>query len=113
MPARNQPHERTAAEEAGAIDWEAIAASARFKELLRAKRRFIMPAMIFFIVYYFALPVLIGYARPFMEKTRARAGESRLSLRALAVFHGLDHRRALRPRARTFDRMARGRYFGR
>jgi len=24
--------------------------------------------MIFFIVYYFALPVLIGYARPFMEK---------------------------------------------
>ena len=24
--------------------------------------------MIFFVVYYFALPVLIGYARPFMEK---------------------------------------------
>ena len=24
--------------------------------------------MIFFIVYYFALPVLIGYAKPFMEK---------------------------------------------
>ncbi len=23
--------------------------------------------MIFFIVYYFALPVLIGYAKPFME----------------------------------------------
>lgn len=24
--------------------------------------------MIFFIVYYFALPVLVGYAREFMEK---------------------------------------------
>lgn len=61
-------HERTAAEEAGSINWEAIAAGPRFKELLRAKRRFIIPAMIIFIVYYFALPVLVGYARPLMEK---------------------------------------------
>ncbi|MEY2498242.1 MAG: hypothetical protein QOD12_1798 [Verrucomicrobiota bacterium] len=62
------PHERTADEEAGVIDWEGLAASAKFRALLKAKRRFIVPAMIFFIVYYFALPVLIGYARPFMEK---------------------------------------------
>jgi uncharacterized membrane protein (DUF485 family) len=62
------PHERTADEEAGAIDWESLASSDRFRNLLKAKRRFIVPAMIFFIVYYFALPVLIGYARPFMEK---------------------------------------------
>ena len=50
------PHERTADEEPDAIDWEGLAASDRFKELLKAKRRFIVPAMIFFIVYYFALP---------------------------------------------------------
>jgi uncharacterized membrane protein (DUF485 family) len=62
------PHERTADEEADGIDWERLAASERFRNLLKAKRRFIVPAMIFFIVYYFALPVLIGYARPFMEK---------------------------------------------
>ena len=62
------PHERTADEEADVIDWERLAASERFRELLKAKRRFIVPAMIFFIVYYFALPVLIGYAKPFMEK---------------------------------------------
>lgn len=62
------PHERTADEEADVIDWEKLAASERFRNLLKAKRRFIIPAMIFFIVYYFALPVLIGYARPFMEK---------------------------------------------
>jgi len=61
-------HERTAAEEAGSVNWQAIAASGRFRELLRAKRRFIVPAMIFFILYYFALPVLVGYARPLMEK---------------------------------------------
>lgn len=63
------PHERTADEEPDIVDWERFAASERFRELLRAKRRFVIPATIFFIVYYFALPVLIGYARPFMEKT--------------------------------------------
>jgi uncharacterized membrane protein (DUF485 family) len=61
-------HERTADEEVGVIDWEKLAASERFRDLLKAKRRFIVPAMIFFVVYYFALPALIGYARPFMEK---------------------------------------------
>ncbi len=62
------PHERTAAEEAGVTNWNRIASSAPFRELLRAKRRFIVPAMIFFVVYYFALPVLVGYARPLMER---------------------------------------------
>ena len=62
------PHERTAADEADVIDWAKLAGSERFRNLLKAKRRFIIPAMIFFIAYYFALPVLIGYARPFMEK---------------------------------------------
>ena len=62
------PHERTADEEAGAINWESLANSDQFRNLLKAKRRFIWPAMIFFILYYFALPVLIGYARPIMEK---------------------------------------------
>jgi uncharacterized membrane protein (DUF485 family) len=61
-------HERTADEEMDVVDWEGLAASERFRNLLRAKRRFIIPAMIFFVVYYFALPVLIGYAKPFMEK---------------------------------------------
>lgn len=62
------PHERTAAEEPGLTNWSAIAASSGFRELLRAKRRFILPAMIFFIVYYFALPVLVGYAPKLMAR---------------------------------------------
>ena len=44
-----------------APDWERMAASGAFQELLRAKRRFIVPATVFFLVYYFALPVLTGY----------------------------------------------------
>jgi uncharacterized membrane protein (DUF485 family) len=63
------PHERTADDEPDVIQWERLAASERFRALLKAKRRFIVPATIFFIVYYFALPVLIGYAPGFMAKT--------------------------------------------
>ena len=60
-------HEHTAGEDLGGGDWEKIAARADFQGLLRRKARFVVPATIFFIVYYFALPVLVGYARPFME----------------------------------------------
>jgi uncharacterized membrane protein (DUF485 family) len=45
-----------------------MASSPHFRNLLRAKRRFVVPAMVIFIVYYFALLALVGYARPFMEK---------------------------------------------
>jgi uncharacterized membrane protein (DUF485 family) len=43
-------------------DWDRLAALDEFKALLAAKRRFIVPAAVFFILYYFALPVLVGYA---------------------------------------------------
>lgn len=62
------PHERTADEERSLTNWNAIAASSGFRELVRAKRRFVVPAMIFFIVYYFALPVLVGYAPRLMSR---------------------------------------------
>jgi uncharacterized membrane protein (DUF485 family) len=61
-------HERTAAEEADTADWQTIAESNEFKELLRAKRRFIVPATIFFVLYYFALPYLVGYHTAFMQR---------------------------------------------
>ena len=35
---------------------------AEFRKLLADKRKFIIPATVFFIAYYFALPVLVGYA---------------------------------------------------
>ena len=55
-------HERTADEDVDVADWARLAALADFKALLKAKRRFIVPATVVFIVYYFALPVLVGYA---------------------------------------------------
>ena len=102
------PHERTADEEPDVIQWERLAASERFRALLKAKRRFIVPATIFFIVYYFALPVLIGYARPFMEKTVF--GPVNLAyLFALSQFFVAWIIAALYVRAAArFDRMAAG-----
>jgi uncharacterized membrane protein (DUF485 family) len=42
-------------------DWAAIERTAEFRALVRAKRAFIVPATLFFVAYYFALPALVGY----------------------------------------------------
>ena len=47
-------------------DWNRVAASDEFQDLMATKKVFIVPAFIFFLVYYFALPVLVGYAPKFM-----------------------------------------------
>jgi uncharacterized membrane protein (DUF485 family) len=47
--------------------WDKIAESTEFQDLMATKRVFIVPAFIFFVVYYFALPVLVGYAPQFMS----------------------------------------------
>ena len=60
-------HELTAEEERGGADWDMIAADADFKKLLAAKIRFILPMTIFFLVYYFALPVLVGWCPDLMK----------------------------------------------
>ena len=60
-------HELTADEDSDAADWDRVAAQPEFKELLASKRRFIVPMTVFFVVYYFALPVLVGYAPRLME----------------------------------------------
>ena len=62
------PHERTADEDVDVVDWNAIHATPEFRALLKAKRRFIIPATIFFVVYYFALPYLVGYHTEMMQQ---------------------------------------------
>ena len=42
-------------------DWAAIERTPEFRALVRAKRAFIVPATLFFVAYYFALPALVGY----------------------------------------------------
>jgi uncharacterized membrane protein (DUF485 family) len=61
-------HERTADEDVDVVNWNRIAASDGFKRLVKAKLKFIIPATIFFIVYYFALPVMVGYAPELMNR---------------------------------------------
>lgn len=50
------------------MKWKAIAADPQFRALLQARRRFIVPAVVFFIAYYFALPILVGFFPEAMER---------------------------------------------
>lgn len=59
---------RTAVPAPGAPAWSRIAASASFRHLLSAKKRFIIPATVFFLIYYFALPILSGYFPDLMSR---------------------------------------------
>jgi uncharacterized membrane protein (DUF485 family) len=61
-------HELTAAEDSNPVDWSRVTQLPEFRAMVRAKLRFIIPAVIFFVVYYFALPVLVGYAPGLMSK---------------------------------------------
>lgn len=61
-------HERTADEDRDVVDWQRLAATDEFKSLLKAKVRFVVPATIVFIVYYFSLPLLVGYAPQLMAQ---------------------------------------------
>jgi len=61
-------HERTADEDSDPFEWRRVTRMPEFQGMLKAKLRFIVPATVFFIVYYFALPVLVGYAPGFMSK---------------------------------------------
>lgn len=42
--------------------WEGLEETPEFKELVRARWRFVAPATVFFLVYYFALPLSNGLA---------------------------------------------------
>ncbi len=48
--------------------WNALAAAPEFRALVAARRRFVIPATIFFLVYYFALPVSVGFAPQVMSR---------------------------------------------
>jgi uncharacterized membrane protein (DUF485 family) len=49
-------------------DWAAIERLPEFRALVRAKRAFIVPATVFFLAYYFALPALVGYWPALMSR---------------------------------------------
>lgn len=55
-PSRDQRH----------IDWKAAEQSPEFRELIATRRRFVVPATVFFLAWYFAFILLAGYAKDFM-----------------------------------------------
>jgi uncharacterized membrane protein (DUF485 family) len=61
-------HELTATEDGDPVNWSRVTQLPEFRMMVRAKLRFIIPATLFFVVYYFALPVLVGYAPGLMSK---------------------------------------------
>ena len=48
------------------IDWMAAENSPEFQDLVKRKRSFVVPATIFFLVWYSAFILLAGYAEDFM-----------------------------------------------
>ena len=51
------------------IDWIAAERSPEFRDLIRKKRGFVLPATIFFLVWYFGFIILAGYAEDFMGES--------------------------------------------
>jgi uncharacterized membrane protein (DUF485 family) len=48
--------------------WQRVAAMNEFKLLLLAKKEFVVPAVIVFVVYYFLFLVLVGYYPEVMNR---------------------------------------------
>jgi uncharacterized membrane protein (DUF485 family) len=71
-PATPQPRDDVAGTEPVSIpdevaQWEGLERTEEFKQLTHARRRFVLPATIFFLVYYFLLPLGNGLAPDFMR----------------------------------------------
>jgi uncharacterized membrane protein (DUF485 family) len=50
-------------------DWEGIERSEEFRELVTRRRRFVVPATIFFLAFYMGFILLAGYAPDFMGES--------------------------------------------
>lgn len=51
------------------VDWEAVERSPEFQELITTRRRFVLPATIFFLSWYVGFILLAGYAPDFMARS--------------------------------------------
>jgi uncharacterized membrane protein (DUF485 family) len=48
------------------VDWEAIERSPEFQELVRRRRRFVIPCTVFFLSWFMGFMILTAYAQDFM-----------------------------------------------
>jgi len=51
------------------IDWQAVERTPEFQELVTRRRRWVVPATIFFLAWYLGFIVLAGYAPGFMGES--------------------------------------------
>jgi len=51
------------------IDWIAAEQSPEFRDLIKKRRRFVLPATVFFLAWYFGFIILAGYAEDFMGES--------------------------------------------
>ena len=51
------------------VDWEGIERSEEFRELVKRRRSFVVPATIFFLAYYMTFIIVCGYAPDFMGES--------------------------------------------
>jgi uncharacterized membrane protein (DUF485 family) len=49
-------------------DWEELERSPEFRELVATRRRFVVPALVVFVVWFGGFLVLTAYARGFMAR---------------------------------------------
>lgn len=91
-----------------AIDWVAAERSPEFRELIKRKRAFVVPATIFFLAWYFGFIILAGYAPDFMGEEFIADGMTvgyALALTQFLMTWGLGWL-YLRRAARVFDPLA-------
>ena len=60
---------RTPESELHDVDWEAVEQTPEFQELVKSRRRFVIPATIFFLLWYLGFIALAGYAEDFMAES--------------------------------------------
>ena len=89
VPAKPALHEEVARPEPVAgedgVHWEGLEQTEEFRELVRRRFRFVLPATIFFLVYYFLLPLGNGLA-PDLMKTKVVGQVNIAYLFALSEF---------------------------
>ena len=81
----NDRGKKVSAPTANQPDWNSIASSKAFKDLISLKKTFIVPAFVVFLLHYFALAVLVGYV-PHLASARVIGTVNIAYLFALSQF---------------------------
>lgn len=87
-------------------DWKAIRQTSAFQELMRQKRAFVIPATIFFFVFYFTLPVLTAFTTALNDKVVGAINWAYVyAFAQFAMTWGLSH--LYMRKANQFDHLAK------